>query len=417
MPPWIAGWSVFTRPSSISGNPVTSATSRTARPAAASARAVPPVDRSSTPSSARPRARSTSPVLSETERSARRTRAHDSPGPHRARGGPDAATSSAALGVEADRLRVEPMLLGEDPRGQRRLRVVIEHGNRRLQHDRPRVHALVDEVDGRPRHLDAVLERLALGVEPGKRRQQRRMDVQDPAPVAPDELRPRAPACSRPGTPARPRPRRGSPRSRRRRPSGPGRRADRGAPPGCPPGARARAPARPSGRSRRRPRAPGSVRRRSRRGWPGGSTRGPRREHRGRGGQIASRAHSTAGGVARTVGRSGLWPGRREDARRDAPHRYVTPRAPRRISPIRNAGATGPPEPGEHARRVTRRHHEDEADPHVEDPEHLRLVDAAAGPGATGRPRTPARCRGRITARQPGGRTRGRLPVSPPPVM
>ena len=43
------GCSVFTRPSSISGKPVTSATSVTARPASASSRAVPPVDSSRTP--------------------------------------------------------------------------------------------------------------------------------------------------------------------------------------------------------------------------------------------------------------------------------------------------------------------------------------------------------------------------------
>src|SRR5262245_27191796 len=34
------------------------------------------------------------------------------------------------------------------------------------------------------------------------------------------------------------------------------------------------------------------------------------------------------------------------------------------------------PEPGDGARRVPRRHHQDEPDPHVENPQHLRLVDA-----------------------------------------
>src|SRR5215510_4611786 len=36
------------------------------------------------------------------------------------------------------------------------------------------------------------------------------------------------------------------------------------------------------------------------------------------------------------------------------------------------------PEPAHRARGVPRRHDQDEADPHVEDPEHLRLVDASA---------------------------------------
>ena len=49
MPPWTRGCSVLTRPSSISGKPVTSAMSRTASPASASALRVPPVEISSTP--------------------------------------------------------------------------------------------------------------------------------------------------------------------------------------------------------------------------------------------------------------------------------------------------------------------------------------------------------------------------------
>ena len=44
-PPCTAGCSVLTRPSSISGNPVTESTGVTATPAAARAAAEPPVDR------------------------------------------------------------------------------------------------------------------------------------------------------------------------------------------------------------------------------------------------------------------------------------------------------------------------------------------------------------------------------------
>src|SRR5512139_1371564 len=71
MPPWTLGCSVFTRPSSISGKPVYSLTSITARPASRSALAVPPVESSSTPAPASARAKSTRPVLSETESRAR----------------------------------------------------------------------------------------------------------------------------------------------------------------------------------------------------------------------------------------------------------------------------------------------------------------------------------------------------------
>ncbi len=70
-PPATRGWMVFKRPSIISGKPVTSETSRTESPASMSVRWVPPVEMSSTPSSARPRAKSAMPVLSVTLRSAR----------------------------------------------------------------------------------------------------------------------------------------------------------------------------------------------------------------------------------------------------------------------------------------------------------------------------------------------------------
>src|SRR5262249_2067883 len=73
-PPWILGCSVFTRPSIISGKPVSSETSRTGRPASASALRVPPVETSSIPSPASARANSTTPDLSETEMRARETR-------------------------------------------------------------------------------------------------------------------------------------------------------------------------------------------------------------------------------------------------------------------------------------------------------------------------------------------------------
>ena len=74
MPPWTAGWSVFTRPSMISGKPVTSEIPVTFTPDAVSAFAVPPVDTSSKPREASAWANGTSPVLSETLM--RRSRSH-----------------------------------------------------------------------------------------------------------------------------------------------------------------------------------------------------------------------------------------------------------------------------------------------------------------------------------------------------
>src|SRR5260370_7448803 len=67
----IFGCIVLTRPSSISGNPVTSETSRTLNPAPRSAFAVPPVEISSIPRLLSSRAKSTIPVLSVTLNRAR----------------------------------------------------------------------------------------------------------------------------------------------------------------------------------------------------------------------------------------------------------------------------------------------------------------------------------------------------------
>src|SRR3982751_6284151 len=67
------GFSVLTRPSRISGKPVYSSIARMSIPWSRSSRAVPPVETISTPRSARPRAKSTSPRLSETVSRARRT--------------------------------------------------------------------------------------------------------------------------------------------------------------------------------------------------------------------------------------------------------------------------------------------------------------------------------------------------------
>src|SRR3954464_3381875 len=69
-PPCTVGCKVFTRPSSISGKCVTSLTSRTLTPAERRAFAVPPVESRSQPRSVRALAKSTRPVLSDTERSA-----------------------------------------------------------------------------------------------------------------------------------------------------------------------------------------------------------------------------------------------------------------------------------------------------------------------------------------------------------
>src|SRR6266704_4226303 len=67
MPAWTFGCSVLTRPASISGKPVYAPISVTGNPASVSVRAVPPVESRRMPRPERPRAKSMSPVLSETD--------------------------------------------------------------------------------------------------------------------------------------------------------------------------------------------------------------------------------------------------------------------------------------------------------------------------------------------------------------
>ena len=71
------------------------------------------------------------------------------------------------------------MLFDQDARGQRLGRVVVAHGHRGLQHDGAAVELGGHQVHGRAGDLHAVLERLPLRVDAGKRRQQRGMDVED----------------------------------------------------------------------------------------------------------------------------------------------------------------------------------------------------------------------------------------------
>jgi len=58
--------------------------------------------------------------------------------------------------------------------------VIVADGDYRLQNDRSTINAAVDEVNRGAGYFHAVIERLALRMQPGKRRQQRRMDVEYP---------------------------------------------------------------------------------------------------------------------------------------------------------------------------------------------------------------------------------------------
>src|SRR3954451_12970211 len=180
------GFSVLTRPSRISGKPVYSSIARMSMPWSRSSRAVPPVETISTPRSARPRAKSTSPRLSETVRRARRT--CTSPGwvtaalpplvvaigllleehaPPTRRVEPHAPACQLpdGLGQQSMLDLMDPFLHGGDV-----TRIAFE-GEGLLRDDRAGVDALVDEVhrDARDRH--PVFQGLLHGVDPGEGRQ------------------------------------------------------------------------------------------------------------------------------------------------------------------------------------------------------------------------------------------------------
>src|SRR3954467_9621398 len=170
----------------ISGKPVNSSIARTSSPASRRTAAVPPVETSSTPRPASPRANSTTPVLLETDSSARFTRT--SPGWTMAsigRGRYLDEDSPGMLGIDADGSASDDAHgLGED--------VVLEWAERMadllgvggvgqldgaLEDDRPGVHALVHEVDGDAEHLHAIGEGLLDRAQARERGQERGMDV------------------------------------------------------------------------------------------------------------------------------------------------------------------------------------------------------------------------------------------------
>src|SRR3954449_6617882 len=195
---WSRGGRVLTRPLRISGEPVSSETSRTSMPASRSAAAVPPVDTISTPSRARPRAKSTIPVLSETEMSALLTLTASSG--RAAASAPVAGVAGSAIacglrflhvhdppitsidlgspgGDQADRLGKQLMLDLVNLPLQLRAVASVWHVDRPLHDDRAGGDPLVDEVHGDSGHRHPVFECLPDRVQPRERRKERGMHV------------------------------------------------------------------------------------------------------------------------------------------------------------------------------------------------------------------------------------------------
>ena len=182
---------------------------RTSMPASANSPAVPPVEMISMPSSARPRANSTIPVLSETDSSARRTLGPISP----AAGA--AAVTAIDVGLHAQRLyramttrrglpgskliaprasRPTASTSSSCSTGCRRSQDLtgilgVRQLQRPLQDHRPRVDPAVDEVHSDAEDLHPVVKGLLDRLQSRERRQQRRVHVDDRVGERRQELR------------------------------------------------------------------------------------------------------------------------------------------------------------------------------------------------------------------------------------
>src|SRR5687767_9404470 len=99
------------------------------------------------------------------------------------------AKSKPAVQEPAQRAGIHDMLLLQHARGERRRIIVRAHAHRRLDHDRPVVELRSDEMHRAAMHLDAGLKRALVRVQSGKRRQERRMNVEQALAVARHERR------------------------------------------------------------------------------------------------------------------------------------------------------------------------------------------------------------------------------------
>src|SRR5665811_1733554 len=198
MPPWIAGCSVFTRPSMISGNPVTSDTGVTGIPTSLRNLNVPPVEMSSMPRSARPRANDSRFPLSDTDTSARRTFTAPPPSPGDLRRpivvDPDPARSGFGRTDLPQReqlydSREHPVLQRVETRTQAGGGVVAMNRERFLRYQRTGVHAGVDEMHRDPSDLGPVTEGVLDTVGSRKGRQKGWVQVDDLTGEALEELR------------------------------------------------------------------------------------------------------------------------------------------------------------------------------------------------------------------------------------
>src|SRR5512135_995360 len=150
----MAGCSVFTRPSRISGKPVTASTACTGTPPARSAAKVPPVEMMSHPRSTSPWANCTIPLLSLTDISARATAISSRREFHRISQGDRPAGSR-----RAQHDRGQELMFGAEHTSRECLGGVTgEHRYPRLGENGAPIVLLVHQVDGGAGELRAAGE-------------------------------------------------------------------------------------------------------------------------------------------------------------------------------------------------------------------------------------------------------------------
>src|SRR6202790_4028455 len=85
----------------------------------------------------------------------------------------------SAFEDDAHSFGVDAMLFGENASGERSFSVVVEHANGGLQYNRAGVEIFVHEMHGAAGEFHSILERLALGLQARKRRQERWVNIQN----------------------------------------------------------------------------------------------------------------------------------------------------------------------------------------------------------------------------------------------
>jgi hypothetical protein len=85
------------------------------------------------------------------------------------------------LAKEADRFGQAAVFFSEDPCSECILIIALENVNTLLENNRAAIKTVINEMDGAPRDLHAMPDCLPLPVQPGKRGEERRVNIDYPS--------------------------------------------------------------------------------------------------------------------------------------------------------------------------------------------------------------------------------------------